>query len=220
MSKSLKKYILQTEFNNYTTAEYDEDRLTLAEDIIDNAIARFYQGANTPFITYPIFDNAVILTNTTATIGDVSYTNGYFQYTVLEILDGTSKMLKIPVQNSTQSGTTHILTFFDTQNLNETKPCRIYQAGKLPRNQDTIIDTDNIYKVIPEDIKRAIALQYEYLIANPDIATSNFARSHYQVDQAEWSESFDTKTVVTNEERLHPQARGILASLGLTIQTI
>jgi hypothetical protein len=195
---------------------FDNDLLIKAEIDIDNIIANFYQGAfSKQFKGFETFESTkVVLTTTTATISDITVSNGYYAYTTLEILSGSNSGVKLAVKNNTNN----VLTFFNTNTgITGSETIKIYQTGKAPFYCDTNYLENTYFKSIDARIKDAVAFQYVFREKNKDL-DQNKATTGYRVSQDEYSENFDTSIKNSITDRISPQALDILQSL--TSQTI
>lgn len=220
--ESLRKYLLATEYSNYNLTDVDTYTLIQAEQDVDNLVANNYRGPQVKkYGGYEIEDN-VTLTTTTATLPNSTATDGYYSYMVLEILTGANKGLKIPIQSSVNN----VLTFFSTQaGLSGTVSVNIYQYGKFPMFQDCKDLTNIIYKPIIPQVKQAVAEQYKFRIANPDLFNSQTkVVSGYSVNGANYSENYavgkNGVDHVSPKDLVAPVVFQLLDDLGLTITLI
>lgn len=220
--ESLRRYLLETEFADYNLADVDNYVLIQAERDIDNAVANFYQGSLAKFFLGTEIQDNVTLTTTTATLGNAQPSDNFYSYTVLEVMTGANASKKIAIQ----SNASNVLTFFDTQaGLSGNVSVRVYQSGKFPMYRDTESLTNAFYKTIRQEIKQAIAEQYRFRLANPDLfANQTKVQSSYSTSASSWSESFATGKNgvdrISIRDLTAPIAMQILEEAGLTIQTI
>jgi len=91
----------------------------------------------------------------------------YFLYCLCEIIGGTGAGQQRRVSGSTYAGVLTLESNWST-NPNSTSFYRIYQMGKFPRKEDSSYDGVNTparyYKYIPEEVKRAVAAQLQYVL--------------------------------------------------------
>lgn len=177
---SRRNYVSQAELAqlaNITIVDPTEadDQISQAEEIIDsyigfqdqffdkdfsNIVEGLSQGPHSSGVNDMILESRhsnVFLTN-------------FFTYCEVEIIGGTGAGQRTIVSASTYPNT--YITFRDplTTAIDKTSFYRIYQLGKFPRKVDVYLDAINppspiYYKNIPEAIKRATAVQVEYMIA-------------------------------------------------------
>ena len=98
---------------------------------------------------------------------DNVYQNGYFSFTMFEIVGGTGQGQRLPIMDSLMNGQITIRGSFTTS-PDTTSLYKIYQVGKFPRVKDVFYNTyenpSRYYKTIPEAVKRAVCAQLEYMI--------------------------------------------------------
>lgn len=220
---SLRKYLLnETELTKYlgSVSNYDEKILAKAEADIDKAVAMFYQGAYAKAINtdYVFESTRVTLTTTTATITNLGFSDGFFDYSVIEILDGDDRGVRVPVQ--THVG--NVLTYFDTTaGLSGNATVRVYQEGKFPMMGDRHVSAGKYFKLIPEHIKEAVAFQYQYRVNEGNNLDTEQKLSGWRRDKDSYSENYDNdEGERTIRQRLSPQALDIIDSYGYTTQSI
>lgn len=229
MPESLRRYIAdETELAEYITiaGTFDPAILRKAELDIDKAIATFYEGGNAPFLFgdfYEVESSEITLTTTTATLTGFSFQTGHLDRSVLEIRSGSDAGKRIFVQSQTVSGDDRILTFADTQTgLSGSPICRIYQEAKFPRVCDTEYTESTYTKTIPQWLKEAVALQYNFRVNNAQNLENVNQLSGYSVSKDSYSENFNTAPSGNSSirDRLSPEAMDILDSYGLTVESI
>jgi hypothetical protein len=96
--------------------------------------------------------------------------DGYFEHCVIEILGGTGAgQIRYISGSSFDNRSVTIVDDWDTL-PDTTSFYRIYQLAKFPRQQEvyTRADGRRYYKAIPDAIKRAVAAQIEFMIAQGD----------------------------------------------------
>lgn len=224
--ESLRRYIEnRTELEDYIGVldEFDKGELIKAEKDIDKAIASFYEGpwAQHNRVTYQLSTSEVTLTTTTATITNLTFQTGYFAFNTLEIVSGANRGKKIAISNSSLSGGTQTLTFFDTQTgLSGSPACKIYQSGKAPFAIDRAFEEGTYYITVPEFIKEATALQYKFRIDNKAYLEAPNKIKEYEVEGADYREEFDTSYKSTIQDRISPEAWDILDDKGLTVSSM
>jgi hypothetical protein len=224
--ESLRRYIKdQAGLEEYTgsLASFDNNQLIRAEQDIDKVIKIYYEGANRPFLLGRPSVYSAVLTDTQATVTNLSPINdGYFDFTVLEILEGANRGKQIAIESNIDN----VLSFFDTQaGLDETSQVKLFQIAKFPRSLksgDTSLSStgDTYLKTIPGFIKECVALQYLYRVAEGDDLLVENLRSGYEVSKDSYSEDYDTKVKKTALDRVSPEALDILYSYGLIGQTL
>lgn len=221
--KNLRNYLPINQLADYIDVEsIDNTALVNAERDIDNLCALFYQGINRPAVYYPYFVNNLSINNNQATTSEVLSPSGYFSLTVLEVLSGTNKGLRIFIDDSNLSNNQTILSFSDV-NINETGlKAKLHQVAKFPRVADTSIIDGGYQKTIPEFLKEAVAYQYEFRSNNPDSFNNVNQLKSYSVDKESFSETFDTtsKKATDIEDLIAPATRSILDKQGLTVQNL
>lgn len=188
---------------------FDNQTLIKAELDIDNAIANFYQGGfSKALITKNSYE--ITLTNTTATIINKTFQDGYFSKTVVQLLGEEDKVFFV------KSSVNNVLTFQDSQDLDGTYVALIYQLAKAPFYKDKFYKNNTIYKTIDNKIKEAVAIQYQYLSENS--STERYPISGYSVDGEDYSERYNTDKMTTSIDRLDPRAYDLIAHL--TVQSL
>lgn len=229
MPESLRRYIAnQTELAEYVTiaGTFDAATLRKAELDIDKAVAIFYEGGYAPFLFGEILEvesSEIALTANNATLTGFGWQAGYLDRSVLEIRSGSDAGKRIFVESQTISGDDRILTFADTQTgLSGSPICRIYQEAKFPRVCDTEYTESTYTKTIPEWLKEAVALQYNFRVNNAQNLENVNQLSGYSVSKDSYSENFDTAPSGNSSirDRLSPEAMDILDCYGLTAESI
>lgn len=152
-----------------TDASEGQDRISQAEEIIDSFV-----GYQSKFLQDDIVGKASATGANSITLETSQqnvYENDYFKLCEVEIIGGTGEGQRRKVDSSTKAG---VLTVDEawTTAPDTTSYYRIYQLGKFPRDVDVDIytlSTPNVYlKKIPENVKRAVAAQIEFLIEMGD----------------------------------------------------
>jgi len=220
---SLRNYLTKeqlVERINLNLGDVNEIMLQQAETDIDNALAYFSAGAfRKCFVNKVIYEN-VTLTATSATIPNQAFTNGYLAYSVMEILSGSDVGKRIAIKGNTSN----VLDFLDSfVGLTGTVDVSIYQVGKFPMLRDVMAGTNKVYKTIPEFVKQAVALQYQFLgVKQTEISSAQKIISE-ELDEANYTVNYEGglgTEVSLIEMRIHPQALDLLDQEGLTIQTL
>lgn len=171
---SRRGYLSQDELKQYaniTINDSDEadDVISQAEEMIDA-----YVGYVSPFLDKNQEADGKATGGTTTTLIDtsednhLSRTDGFFKGLELEFIGGTHAGERVRITDSVKD--TRTLTFSPAVSgaVDDTDVYRIYQLGKFPRVQDTLIRENTYYKWIPEAVKRAVAAQVQYVIDKGD----------------------------------------------------
>lgn len=175
---SRRGYLSQDELEQYadisvTDGNEADDRISQAEELIDA-----YCGYQCRFLEDDVLGkcsatgaNSITLESSQQNV----YENDYFRLCEVEILSGTGQGQRRKITGSTKAG---VLTTDSnwTTTPDTTSFYRIYQLGKFPRDVDVSFystTTPNTYpntyiKRIPENIKRAVVAQVEYIIEMGD----------------------------------------------------
>lgn len=189
-----------------------ESKVSEAEAMIDSYISNFYQGAfrKVNIESYVIKSSDVsAVTNTSITLsGKFSRASNFYQYLVVEFLNGALKGLITPVVSSSGS----ILTIRNTPEI-ETADLKIYQLGKAPFYYDW-----GLYaiKTIPNEISRATAYQLEFLDTNKKKVKSKGKKSESIGTSYSYTAGGASENSIQN--RIAPQAIDLLAKY--RVQTI
>jgi hypothetical protein len=225
--ESLRRYIKNlSELETYTgiLSSFDNLQLIRAEQDIDKLVGTFFEGAFAPsvFQTISAKPSEVTLTTTTATVQNLGYNTGYFDFCTLEILSGSNRGKRIAIETSTESGGTQTLTFFDTQTgLSGSPAVKIYQAGKFPMTQDVEIEDSIYYKSILDDVKQAVAYQYEYRVREGDSIDNVNTLTSWSRSKDSYREEYGDGSGQSNAtNRVSPQALDLLSSYGFTTQSM
>jgi len=212
------------EFADITVTDDDEaeDRISQAEEIIDA-----YVGFQEKAVTEKIMGLASGGSSTTLNLQTnhlTDYKTDYLKGCLVEIIGGTGSGQRSVCIGSTDTG---ILTLQDTLDtaVDNTSFYKITQLGKFPRMEDSWYDSENNtytwYRSIPEEVKRAVASQVEYVIEMGDsfFASDKSEKKSEDIGDYSYTNS-DTGTV---EKLIAPKAkillRGITNRKG-SIQTI
>jgi hypothetical protein len=171
---SRRGYLSRAELAQYAnititdTAEAD-DRISQAEELIDA-----YVGPQNKFLQTQLTGRAITggsLSITLQTNQQNIYEADYFSLCEIELLGGTGAGQRRKCTSSTKAGVLTIDSAWTTT-PDSTTFYIIYQLGKFPRQQDVKYYSEQspntYYKLIPENIKRAIAAQVAYAIEMGD----------------------------------------------------
>lgn len=181
---SRRNYLSRTElaqFANIIIDDNDEadDRISQAEEMIDayvGFVEKFFDGE----IVGKMASVASSSQFTLETIDQGIYENNYFKWCEVEIIDGTGAGQRRTIDTSTKAGVITLTDAFTTT-PDTTSFYRIYQLGKFPRCLDVrLYDQVSPYKYlknIPEEVKRAVAAQVEFLV--------NMGDEYFATDQTE-----------------------------------
>ena len=188
--------------------------LRQAQQMIDQAIPTFYEGINSrSFKAKRRFNNATFSTNS-VTISDSVSIDNYYQRCVVRVLTGTHSNKLLFVTASTNN----VLTVED--GIVGSGDIFIYQHAKFPREVDTIRGQNRYDKFIPEFLKDAVVMQYNYLEAQGGEDTNHYVLSEYRVEQDRYSEKFATDIRKTALDRLAPSVVDILENEGILANSI
>jgi len=208
---SLRKYLTAGQLLeiNPLLVSIDNSVLIQAEIDIDNIIASHLQGAFSQYFTgFSLYNStSVVLTSTGATITGLNLSDGFLAYTTLEIVSGANAGSRFLIKSNING----VLTYFDTDSLSTgSEAVKIYQIGKCPMLRDVNGINNIIYKSIHQDIKEAVALQYEFRIKNAGSIDNQYASTSYSVSGDSFSENFNPTLQNSIRERISPQAFDIL----------
>lgn len=176
LATSRRGYLSQSEleqFANITIVDATEadDRISQAEEIVDA-----YVGYQDRFMAHPVAGLVSAVSGNTFTLEDsqkTQYDNDYFKLCEVEIIGGAGEGQRRKIISSTKEGVITVASAWNTS-IDTTSFYRIYQLGKFPRLEDveaytnTTTGTNKYYKQIPEEVKRAVAGQVEYVIEMGD----------------------------------------------------
>ncbi len=188
---SRRQYLSQTELAQYaditiTNPTEADDQISRAEEIVDA-----YVGFQEKFVQREVKGKLTNVSTATLydTSGDTPFTlqDNYWTYCEIEIIAGTGAGQREIISSSSQDNkSVTVRTAFSTT-PDTTSIYRIYQLGKFPRDCDYFYEpeSETYYKHIPEAVKRAIAAQMEFIVAQ---GTDYFASDKMDMQ----SESIDT----------------------------
>jgi hypothetical protein len=163
---SLRKYLTTSEFAEITgeAGSVTDALLNQCESLIDQACADFLGSYLEKSMNYEILEEASTVTTTTATLSN-TYPTNYLQYCVVHVLNGA----KAGSISSITASSSNSITFDTITSLTGTVAIKIYQLGKFPMLKDRTLGSNTYYKVIPREIKEAVAWQCSYLLKNPKV---------------------------------------------------
>lgn len=176
-------------------------------------IPTFYEGINSRSNKAKTRFRNATFTPVSVTVPDSVSIDNYYQRCVVRVLTGVHVNKLLFVLNSTNN----VLTVED--GLIGSGDVFIYQHAKFPREVDTIRGHNRYDKFIPEFIKDAVVLQYEYLEEQGN-DVSHYALSEYRVEQDRYSEKFATDVRKTALDRLAPSVVDILENEGILANSI
>jgi len=169
---SRRKYLTTAEAEEYAdivindSSEAD-DQISLAEEMIDA-----YIGFQRKHIQVQL--EGIATSGDTTKLIDISddtplnYNENYFNYCEVEIVAGTNVGQRRQIISSSQSEKSITVSVAFTSAIDETSVYIIRQLGKFPRSKDvftkSVNGNDIYYKRIPEEVKRAVAAQLQYII--------------------------------------------------------
>lgn len=189
-----------------------EDRISQAEELIDAYVG--FQEKAVPETLRGLASTGGANSLTLQLNQQNLYEKDYFKGCQIEIIGGLGVGQRSVCTGSTKAG---VLTFQDTLStaLNNTSFYQIYQLGKFPLLCDSWYDsennTDTWYRSIPEELKRAVAAQVEYVIEMGD----NFFASDKSEKKAEsiGDYSYTNAEVGTIEKLVAPKAKMLLRGI-------
>lgn len=186
-STSRRGYLSQLELTQYSdititdTTEAD-DQISQAEELVDA-----YVGFQEKFLSYEIVGLATAGSSTSLTLQSKElnvHQADFFKGCEIEIIGGTGAGQRRRVSSSTLAGVLNVADAWTTT-PDSTSFYKIYQLGKFPRACDVVsfseVAPTTWYKSIPENIKRAVAAQVEYMIQMGD----NFFKTDQSDRQSE-----------------------------------
>lgn len=163
---SRRKYLTQAEYAAYISGGTTTDEaITNAEEFIDS-----YVGFPDKALKEVIEGRAASGAASAITLEAARHQNvfqvGYLKHCVIEIIGGTGSGQLRTVTTNTYAGAVTIDEAWATV-PDSTSIYRIYQLSKFPRVKDVYYDGNNTpptyHKNIPEQVKRAVAAQVEYM---------------------------------------------------------
>lgn len=189
-----------------------EDRISQAEEIIDLYVG--FQEKAVGFDFYGLTSAGSATTLTLQANHQNVYEKDYFKGCMVEIVGGTGVGQRSVCTGSTKAG---VLTLQDTLStaLDSTSFYKIFQLGKFPRQEDAWYDsennTDTWYKTIPEEVKRAVAAQVEYVIEMGDsfFASDKSEKKSESIGDYSYTNA-DTGTI---EKLIAPKAKMFLRGI-------
>lgn len=164
-------YLSQAELQQFaditvTDATEADDQISQAEEIVDS-----YVGPQLRFYNQTLVRRASAGGGSTLTLhadDQNIFENDYFKWCQVEIIGGTGEGQRRTITTSTKAGVLTVQTAW-TSAPDSTSMYKIYQLGKFPRYRDVTYYTQDTpytyYKSIPEQVKRAVAAQVEFIIA-------------------------------------------------------
>lgn len=167
---SRRSYLSQSELEQFanitvTDATEADDQISQAEEMIDQ-----YIGAQQKFYPYTLNGRATAggaSSITLAAIHQSTMQKDYLKWCEIEIIGGTGAGQRRKITAQTYEGVITVDSAWSTA-PDSTSVYKIYQLGKLPRYKDVYFDSENspqqYYKSIPENVKRAVAAQVEFMI--------------------------------------------------------
>lgn len=167
---SRRNYVTTTEVDELIGSGASTDlQISEAEEIIDA-----YVGPQDKFLNYLIEGRVSAAGGSSLTLESIHQNNydvDFFKWCEVEIIGGTGVGQRRIITASTKAGVLTVASAWTTS-LDTTSFYRIYQLGKFPRKADvTSYSTQSptsYYKQIPENVKRATAVQVEYITAMGD----------------------------------------------------
>ena len=216
----LRRYLTVQELQNRRgagTPAVNSKLLDKAQRQIDSAIAVRIEGANAKSLVFPLIVKKALFNENICTITSSQLT-GYYTRGTLEVLEGSFAGSRIFINSSIRVANTNNILFDTVTGLTGELDVKIYQYPKFPRKQDTQL-VENVYqKTIPEFLKEAVELQYDYL-ERTNKRANQFNVKSYSVARDSYSETFgDERTSAI--DRINPEALDILDSYGLTTQSL
>jgi hypothetical protein len=213
---SLRQYtsaVAVAQLTGLSVGDITDNLLNKAEIMIDAYCADFYEGPLSKFYKNVVeyFPANTSWTTTSVTLlPNNGASDNYYNFTVIELLDGSNKGLIIPVTSSNGN----VLSFTAVPGLSGLIACRVYQLGKFPMLKDV-----QTYKSIPSQLAQAVAFQCEFLLKNAKkINSGKSKKSEYIGENYSYTDNDLSSDTIGN--RIAPMARDLLDGMGLTTQTI
>lgn len=139
--------------------------------------------------------------------------DNYYQGCEIAIIDGTGAgQVRYIVSSDFETKSVTVDEAWDTDPDN-TSVYKIYQFGQFPRCKDMFWDpqSEKYHRSIPERVKRAVAAQVEWQLANPDLFSGD---SIYMQAEQFSKYSYQTKDGVSAMDRLiAPKAKELLRGI-------
>lgn len=169
---SRRGYLTQTELEEFADIEITDeteadDQISQAEEIIDA-----YVGPQDRFYPYELIGKCAAGSTTGFTLQTNQVSSpitDYYKGCHVEIIGGTGAGQTKKITASTNAGVITTETFSTA--LDTTSIYRIFQLGKFPRRADARYESEQTqtwYKWIPENVRRAVAAQVQYMISMGD----------------------------------------------------
>lgn len=218
MIETKRGYITQSEVESYCDiAITDEDeaieRMELAEQIIDQ-----YVGFQNKFLRYEVTGIATDGTTTTLidTSGDSlldSSVDGRYEYCTIQVLSGTNAgEERLIIDHDVSESTVEVHEAFSSA-IDDTSVYRIYQLAKFPRAKDVKIIDDVFYKYIPEQVKKAVLAQVDYMLEmGDDFFNSGVDKNSENIDGYNYEVPKSVNRVVAPKARTY--LKGIMSIKG------
>jgi hypothetical protein len=209
LSQDELKQVANIVINDSTEAD---DVIGQAEELIDAFVGP--QDTWLPYeVTGLLSSSGSTTSHTLKTSHQNVYHTDYFKGCEMEIVGGTGAGQRKRITESTKAGV--LTTDAFTVALDNTSFYRITQVGKFPRRKDVHFDSgssDKYYKTIPEQVRRAVAFQVEYIIEMGD--------SFFKTDKNEYqSESIGDYSYSKGQSgagintMIAPKARKVLSGI-------
>lgn len=187
---SKRSYLSITEAFEMVGLTVTEEQINVAEELIDA-----YVGSFLKFMQHHIIGRATSATANTLTLQTRdrnTFDINYFKWLTIEILSGTGEGQTRTIQSSTKDGVLTVSANFTTT-PDATSMYRIYQLGKFPRQCDvqafSEVPPTEYVKRIPDQIKRAVAYQLEYIAFMGDAYFKDNIPDSYSESVGDYSES-------------------------------
>jgi len=205
---SLRNYLTVEELQDRrpNIAEVDLSVLEQAEKDIDLVTASFVEGANRKGYSSVLLLENVALNGTTATVPTLASTQGYYSYCILEVLSGANAGKRFFITTSNNQ----TITLNVDSEITETIVCKVFQLGKYPMAKDWWSANNVEYKTIAEEVKEAVAYQYEFRLANAGYLNNKYAQTGYSVSGDSFSTNYNPNIQNSIRERISPQALDLL----------
>lgn len=176
MTTTLRNYLSVADLAkiaNISVLDNDEAlrQLDRAEEAIDDYVGYHEKAVPINFrgiITSISSDGLTIIDTSSNT--QLHQLTGYYSRCVIEIIDGTGiGQVRYITSSSYADYSVTIIDAWDTK-PDTTSSFRIYQLAQFPRNVDVYPRPDGLqlYKTLPDALKKAVAAQIEYMIAQGD----------------------------------------------------
>lgn len=212
---SQRKYCTISELEQYaditvTDNTEAEDQISQAEEMIDDYVGyqeKWLRESHTGKVSAV---DGLTFTLEADVISAFANTIDYFKDLHVEIIGGAGIGQTRKITASAITGVLTIDTAFSPV-IDTTSIYKIYQLGKFPRKRDTFLNSkvspNQLYKYIPEDVRRAVAAQVQYMV---EMGPAFFASNGESVSTSIGDFSETRKTGGGVKALIAPKARHLL----------